>query len=317
MRVALLVLIASLATILFSCRESLQTPVRIGTNVWPGYEPLYLGRDLGMFPESSFRMVEYQNSSEVGRAFRNQAIDVAALTLDEVLYAAADGMDPVVIAVTDISIGADAILAQPGIKSLADLKGKRVGLEIGSIQSLLVARALELSNMELKSIVPIMIPADHQVGALQSGQVDAVAVFEPGRSELVSQGFKELFNSAQIPGEIVDVLVTRRDFLAAHPDEIALLRAMWFTSLDRFLADTTKTLRLIVQREHATPQVAAQVLAGIHFPRPQEDSLLLRTSSPSLLLTAKRIDAALCSAGILSKPLPTEKLFTPLPLSTQ
>lgn len=59
-------------------------PLRIGTLVWPGYEPLYLARERGYLDPKSVRLVEYPSNSEVTRAFRNRAIEAAALTFDEV-----------------------------------------------------------------------------------------------------------------------------------------------------------------------------------------------------------------------------------------
>ena len=62
-----------------------ESPILLGTNVWPGYEPLYLARSLGYWDDSSVKLVEYSSASQVIRAFRNDAIHIAALTLDEVL----------------------------------------------------------------------------------------------------------------------------------------------------------------------------------------------------------------------------------------
>ena len=62
-------------------------PLRIGTNVWTGSEPLYLARDLGYLDPRTVQLVEYPSASEVLRAFRNQAIDGAVISLDEVLVA--------------------------------------------------------------------------------------------------------------------------------------------------------------------------------------------------------------------------------------
>ena len=54
-------------------------PIRIGTNVWPGYEPLYLARSLQDWQQDGdIVLVEYPSSTEVIRAFRNRAIESAA-----------------------------------------------------------------------------------------------------------------------------------------------------------------------------------------------------------------------------------------------
>ncbi len=135
-------LIALLAQVVIACGEAPQTPMRIGTNVWPGYEPLYLARDLTYIDERFVRLVEYSSASQVIRAYRNGAIDAAALTLDEVLLLAQDELEPRVVLVMDVSHGGDVILGQAGLQDMRDLKGKRVGFEDTALGAYVLARAL-------------------------------------------------------------------------------------------------------------------------------------------------------------------------------
>ncbi len=88
---------AVLALSLAGCGVEPAPPLRIGTNVWSGYEPLYLARELGYLDPRSVHLVEYPSASEVIRAFRNQAIEAAALTFDEVLLLTQDGFEPRVV----------------------------------------------------------------------------------------------------------------------------------------------------------------------------------------------------------------------------
>jgi len=82
-------LAAGLLAIVPACvPSSLPPPLRVGTNVWPGFEGFYLARDLGYFDDTPVQMVEFGSSSEVLRAYRNGDLEVAALTLDETLLLA-------------------------------------------------------------------------------------------------------------------------------------------------------------------------------------------------------------------------------------
>jgi NitT/TauT family transport system substrate-binding protein len=60
------------------CSEPPEEKLRIGSVVWPGYEPLYLARDLGNFDETNIRLVELSSAAQVVRAYRNGVIEVAA-----------------------------------------------------------------------------------------------------------------------------------------------------------------------------------------------------------------------------------------------
>ena len=63
-RLALLALCA-LVLALSGCMRETEPPLRIGTNVWIGSEPLYLARDLGYLNREAVQLVEYPSASEV------------------------------------------------------------------------------------------------------------------------------------------------------------------------------------------------------------------------------------------------------------
>jgi NitT/TauT family transport system substrate-binding protein len=91
-----------LAFLLPGCDSEREPPLRIGTNVWPGYEPLYLARDLGHYNETPVNLIEFTSASSVIHALRNGMIEGATLTLDEVLTLLSDGFDLKVILAPDI-----------------------------------------------------------------------------------------------------------------------------------------------------------------------------------------------------------------------
>ena len=55
------------------CKQP-DAPLRLGTNIWPGYEPLYLASSIKALPEEQVRLVQYASASDVIRAFRNEVI---------------------------------------------------------------------------------------------------------------------------------------------------------------------------------------------------------------------------------------------------
>ena len=112
-------LILAVALALTSCSRGTEPTLRIGTNVWIGSEPLYLARELGHLDPKIVQLVEYPSASEVLRAFRNQAIDGMAISLDELFGLAVDGLKPRVILVLDESSGADVVVGRPGMRAMS------------------------------------------------------------------------------------------------------------------------------------------------------------------------------------------------------
>jgi len=115
-------LMVVISIFLMSCSKNEKELLKVGTTLWPGYEPLYLGREKGFLSRENVHLVEYLSASQVIQAYRNNAIDVAALTMDEVLILASEGFEPVVILVLDSSYGGDAIISKSKYHSLSEEK---------------------------------------------------------------------------------------------------------------------------------------------------------------------------------------------------
>uniref|UniRef100_UPI0037BF7EAB ABC transporter substrate-binding protein n=1 Tax=Arenimonas sp. TaxID=1872635 RepID=UPI0037BF7EAB len=126
-----------------------------------------------------------------------------------------------------ISDGADVIIAKPGITSVKDLAGRRVGFEEGALGRYMLTRALELNGMKPDAVRTVNILIDDSVDAYQNDRVDAVVTFEPYRGQLLALDGVEIFNSKQLPNEIIDVLVIRAEYAEANPQTLRALIKGW------------------------------------------------------------------------------------------
>jgi NitT/TauT family transport system substrate-binding protein len=119
---------------LFACKKS--EKVRIGLNAWPGYEFLYLsnvkGFDKALGTESE--IIAFGSLADGRRSFERGEIDILATTVVEALLIKKNTrLNPKIFHVIDYSSGGDVILTQSKYKSLKELKGKTIGVEIGSV----------------------------------------------------------------------------------------------------------------------------------------------------------------------------------------
>src|SRR6478672_6402104 len=222
----------ALALALSGCMRQPETALRVGTNVWIGSEPLYLARELGRLDPATVQLVEYPSASEVLRAFRNQAIDGMVISLDELFELAADGLQPRIILVVDVSHGADVVVGRRGMKTMRDLKDKSVAVESGALGAFVLSRALALSGMQASDVNVVHLESNEQPGAFEKGEVDGAVTFDPYRAQLLRAGAATLFDSTRIPGEIVDLLAVRAPVVEGHPKTIQALLAGWFAALD-------------------------------------------------------------------------------------
>lgn len=290
------------------CTKEPQTPLHIATNVWPGYEPLYLARSLGYFNEYTLRIHEMTTSADVLKAFRNHAIDVAALTIDEALLLIQDGIDARILIVTDISNGADAIIAHPSIKSIRDLKGKRVGVESMALGAYVLSRALDKGGLTPRDITVVPVAVQEHLQAYASGKIDAVVTFEPAKTKILAMGGRSIFDSSQIPNEIIDVIVVRTDILQSKSGQINELEEGWFKALEYLQKNPADAASRMGKREGISAAEFSDTLKGMNIPDKNENRRLL---SGALVAPAKRLAEVMVQGKLLRRPVDPSRLLNP------
>lgn len=292
---------AALLLALVACGQAPLPPLTLGMNAWVGYDPLVLARDRGQVDKRLVRVVELASGTEVQRALRNGLLDAAAITLDEAMRLAEAGLDLQVIALLDASHGADVVLARPAIADLSQLRGAAVAVEDSSVGALMLQRMLQKAGLARADIRPVNMDANHHLGALRSGQVDLAVSYAPLSAQLLAAGFRPVFTSREIPGEIVDVLVVRRELLATRPEAIdAMLRA-WDQGLRALQADPAASVPALARGTELSPAAYAEVLQGLQFVPLQDSLQQLRGPTGTLQARARVVAAALREAGMLQR----------------
>jgi len=291
-----------------------EKPIRIGTNVWPGYEPLYLARDTQLFDKTKVQLVEYPSASGVIRALKSRSIEAAALTLDEVLVLLQHQIPVQVVLVMDISVGGDVIIAKPHIESFRDLVGKRVGVEGSALGAYVLSRALEINDMNIEDVSIIQLEADEHERSYTSAKVDAVVTFEPTRTTLINAGGHEVFTSREIPNEVVDVLVIHKDAIKASPDHVRHITKGWFDALKRLENDPQTSATIIAQRLGITPEEVLASFDGLHLPNARENKVLLDGENPQLKAVALMLATTMRERDLLNGDVDVETLLAPFAL---
>jgi len=261
----------------------------VGATVWPGYEPLFLARQLEYFSVPDIKLAEYSSNTQVRRAFRNGTIQVAALTLPEVLMLRESKIDACVILIVDISDGGDAILAMPGIKDVKGLKGKRVGVENTSLSAYVLARALEKSGLASTDIIVVPREIEEHESAISKKEVDAVVTYEPVLTRLLNLGMVKIFDSSMIPGEIVDVLIVRRETLESHSAQLTLLLEGWFKSLQYLKEKPEAAAERMSNRLQLKPKEVLASYENLRLPSYEENLEILGGPKPALNETVTRV----------------------------
>ncbi|GBG13858.1 NitT/TauT family transport system substrate-binding protein [Novimethylophilus kurashikiensis] len=199
------------------------TPLKIGYSDWPGWVAWQVAIEKGWFKEAGvdvqFDWFDYSASMD---AFTAGKIDAVTVTNGDALVTGAGGAKNVMILLTDYSNGNDMIVAKPGIKSLKDLKGKKVGLETGLVEHLLLLNGMEKVGMKESDVTIVNTKTNETPQALAAGDLAAIGAWQPNSGEAMKRvpGAKPIYTSANEPGLIYDVLTV-------SPTSLASRRADW------------------------------------------------------------------------------------------
>jgi NitT/TauT family transport system substrate-binding protein len=245
-------------------------PLRIGYSDWPGWVAWQVAIDKGWLREAgldvTFDWFDYSASME---AFAAGKIDGVCVTNGDALVMGAGGARNVMILITDYSNGNDMIVARPGIKSLAGLKGKRIGIEIGLVDHLLLLDGLKKQGMTQNDVTLVNSKTNETPQVLASGQVDAIGAWQPnaGLAMKALPGSRPVYTSAQSPGLIYDVLTVNPASVAAHRADYIKMIQVWDRVVSYINDPKTQddAVQTMAARVGLTPVKYQLLLAGTHL----------------------------------------------------
>lgn len=266
-----------------------QEILKLGTNFWTGYQFLYLAEEKGFIDRNEILLCEYPSTTRVLSAFRRGQIDAAALTLDEAISLYNENYDIAVVLILDFSNGADGIVAHASIPTINNLKGMRIGGENTALGAFVIARALEIANLKPEDVSLVHLEYDEQEHAFLNNRIDALVTFDPVMNTLLKKGGHIIFDSSEIPAEILDVLIVRKSYLYRNPDLIDKLGRSWFKAMDYAKANRDESYRIMMKREDVSEFQFMSSMQKLNFPGLQENSLLLEGKSPPINNLAENV----------------------------
>ena len=219
-----------LSGVIFGMGPVSAEPLKIGYSDWPGWVAWQVAIDKGWFKEAgvdvSFEWFDYSASMD---AFTAGKVDANCMTNGDTMVTGSGGGKGIMIMLTDYSNGNDMIVGKPGIKSVKDLKGKKVGIEVGVVEHLLLLHAMQEAGMKEKDVTLVNAKTNETPQVLASGQVDAIGAWQPVSGEAMKglPGSKPIYTSAKAPGLIYDVLAVNPTSLKARKDDWAKVIKVW------------------------------------------------------------------------------------------
>jgi NitT/TauT family transport system substrate-binding protein len=220
-----------LAGVLALCGLAQAETLKIAYSDWPGWIAWEIGIQKGWFKEAGvdvkFEWFDYVPSMD---AYVAGKVDAVCMTNGDALVTGATGKPSVGILINDFSNGNDMIVAAPGIASMKDLKGKKVGIEEGFVEHLLLLTGLEKNGLKPDDVTIVNTPTNETPQVLASKAVDAIGAWQPNSGQALKAlpGSKPVFTSADAPGIIYDLLYVSAESLEKNKDDWAKVVKVWY-----------------------------------------------------------------------------------------
>ena len=245
--------------------------IKIAHSTWVGYGPLYIARDKGFFKNHGVDvdLTVMEDPKLRFTALRAGQIDVIASTVDTALLYLKKADDFKYVAAIDDSNGGDGIVATKDIKSIKDLKGKKVAVNEGSVSQFYLNVLLAKAGLKESDLQTVNMTAADAGSAFVAKKVDAAVTWEPWLSRgKASEHGHLLTDSSKTPGLITDVFIVPKEFVAKHKKGLKGIVAAWNEAVAYQRAHPDEANQIMAKGVGGwlkDPKVFAETLTGIKF----------------------------------------------------
>ena len=244
---------------------------KLAFSTWVGYGPFYIALEKGYYKDEGvdIELVKMEDPKLRFTALLAGRIDMLATTIDTmVLYLKTPDSLAYVGAIDD-SNGGDGVVANKDIKTIADLKGKKVAFNEGSTSHFYITVLMEEAGISEKDIEVVNMTAGDSGSAFVSKNVDAAVTWEPWLSRGMATDHGHLLaNSSTSPGLITDIMVATKEVIATKGDKVGGVVRAWAKAVDFWKANPDEANVIMAKGVGGwlkDPKVFAEVLTGIKY----------------------------------------------------
>lgn len=310
------IIVMACALLATSCSSSSDEPqeprteFKIGWSIYAGWMPWPYAQQSGIVKKWAdkyglkINFVQVNDYVESVNQYTAGKLDgVTVANMDALTIPAAGGKDTSAIIVGDYSNGNDGIMLK-GADTLAAIKGRQVYLVELSVSHYLLARGLGSVGMSMTDVRTVNTSDADIVGAFSSPDVTAAVTWNPQLLTMkTTPGANQVFSSADIPGEILDLMVVDTATLKANPNLGKALAGIWYETtalMQRQDAEGKAARAAMAKLAGSTPEAFDQQLATTYL-YADPKAAVAATSSPDLITTMTRVRDFSFSKGLFGQ----------------
>jgi NitT/TauT family transport system substrate-binding protein len=246
-RSAAFIVLLALSTIAWvsSASADAKKEFKIAWSIYVGYMPWDYMQESGILAKAAAKYGIKISTEQVGDYIESltqytggKYDGVAGTTMDALSIPAAGGVDTTLLITTDYSNGNDGIVLK-GKTKLADIKGQKVNIVELSVSHYMLVKALETVGLTEADVTIVNTSDADMISAFKTPDVTAAVTWNPAFAAIKSEpGAHSVYDSSQMPGELVDVMMVNTETLKANPAFGKALVDAWFETLSVMMSDT-------------------------------------------------------------------------------
>ncbi len=242
------------------------TVVAVGSQ-WYGHIPVWVGIEQGIFKKHGFT-VNWQyigKSMDRLNAISSGEAQFASLGEIAMLSAMAQGNKRFYwVGNQDIAPGFEGLVVQPGIKSFAELRGKKIGFPFGSSVDLTCRMLLKAHGLiPGKDVQLVNLEVGDVPAVFKAGRVDGGLIWEPGFSQLTA------IEGSRVLGMDTDTEVYKKFGTMTGPDVLIISKSWVDADLGRAKKFLTAYFEAIAWIK-ANPEATIDLVQGKYIQQERE-----------------------------------------------
>jgi taurine transport system substrate-binding protein len=214
----------------------------------------------------------FDSGRDINTAFAAGSIEAATLGSSPVSLGVSNKLGYEVVFINDVIGPAEslAVTTKSGVKSVKDLKGKKVATPFASTAHYSLLAALELEGVDPKDVTILDLQTQDILAAWVRGDIDGAYVWTPVLDELVKNGGVVITDSAALAAKGVltaDVSVVKSDFAAKYPTLVKNYVAALIKTNDLINDKPDEAAAIVGKNLGITKEEAASQLKGFLYER--------------------------------------------------
>lgn len=288
--------------------------LRLAMTTFAGYGLWYLADEQGYFEDNGVdvELTLIEDKDQTSAAFASGRINGWVTTVDTFLYYDAEEIGAVQVMVSNVSDGADGVVATNNIETVADLEGESVGVQMGSVGYFFLLNALNGAGLTEEDIEVNDMSAGDAGAAFVSGHVDAAATWQPWLDQASTRGHV-LTSTADVPGLVVDTLAISKEDVENSPQMVTGVIQSYYDAYEFWAENQEEAIELMAKSSELSVSELQTQLEGVKFANAEESVRYFGTDEePGQIYDVIETGAAIYQrAGLIDQEVNPDAIVDP------